>query len=199
MGNTSGLAQILNKPTKLSQFTNDLTGSTAGWAVPGALTAVGITNSGNESIAGTLAVTGLATASAGIGLPSNKTLNFGSDQSKATNAGNIGYQLTTSGALDVYGGGTTAGSRVVKLWDNVTVSSSLTVGGQTYLTKRTGWTALPGATSASGLQPPMYCVDELGYVRLRGALTLASGSSATTVQATYQLAPPLPIKFSSVV
>lgn len=81
-------------------------------------------------------------------------------------------------------GGTTAGSRVVNLWNNVTVSSSLTVGGQTYLTKRTGWTALPGATSASGLQPPMYCVDELGYVRLRGALTLASGSSATTVQVT---------------
>ena len=35
---TSGLAQILNKPTKLTQFTNDLTGSSAGWTVPGVVT-----------------------------------------------------------------------------------------------------------------------------------------------------------------
>ena len=34
---TSGLAQILNKPTKLTQFTNDLTGSSAAWNVPSTL------------------------------------------------------------------------------------------------------------------------------------------------------------------
>ena len=218
---TSGLAQLLNKPTKLSQFTNDLSACSANWTVPGTLTAstlsgaslaltgaqggvgalsvinpnmgvnsyisltmglsstsnnlaqfsytyvsngsasncvtlglygsvqpfsvyassvavtgtlavsstlttAGLTNTGNESIAGTLAVTGLATASAGVNIPAAKTLNFGSDQTKATNAGSIGYQLATAGALDVFGAGTAVGSRVVKLWDNVTVAGSVT-------------------------------------------------------------------------
>ena len=188
---TSGLAQILNKPTKLSQFTNDLTGSAAGWAVSGTLTAVGITNSGNQSIAGTLAMTGLATTSAGISVVGNKTVNFGSDQSKATNAGNIGYQLTTSGALDVYGGGTTVGSRVVKLWDNVTVSNSLTVGGYLYLSgtitcaKVVPWTAITCqgyfTPFGSGYTAPQYCVDELGYVRLRGLGSFGNNTGSSTM------------------
>ena len=53
-------------------------------------------------------------------------INMGSDVSgKETNAGKIGYQMTTAGTLDIYGAGTTAGSRNIKLWDNVTLPGTL--------------------------------------------------------------------------
>ena len=105
---TSGSTQILNKPTKLTQFTNDLTGSSGDWNVPGALTA-------NTS----------------INVPNGGTnvLNLGSNLTKETNAGKIGYALLTTGGLDIVGAGTAAGSRVVKLWDNVTVPGTLAVAG----------------------------------------------------------------------
>ena len=61
-------------------------------------------------------------------MPDNRTVEFGSNKAKATNAGSIGYQLTTPNALDVYGGGTTVGSRNLQLWDNVTVPGSLHTG-----------------------------------------------------------------------
>ena len=48
---------------------------------------------------------------------------------KEANAGKIGYQMTTSDALDIYGAGTLANSRKIKLWDNVTIPGSLGVGG----------------------------------------------------------------------
>ena len=87
----------------------------------------------NLAIMGTSALTGAVTASAGVNVPGSKTLNFGSDQTKGTNAGNIGYQIATAGALDIYGAGTTAGSRAVKLWDNISTGiatvSRLYVGG----------------------------------------------------------------------
>lgn len=105
---TSGLAQILNKPTKLTQFTNDLTGSSAGWNVPGIFT-----------------VTGLATASDGISVAGSKVVNFGSDVTKATNAGAVGYQIA-SGALDIFGAGATVGSRSAKIWDSVNVPGAVT-------------------------------------------------------------------------
>ena len=47
---TSGLAQILNKPTKLTQFTNDLAGSSAGRSVPGSLTVAGISQVGGFTV-----------------------------------------------------------------------------------------------------------------------------------------------------
>ena len=98
------------------------------------------TGSGAVSLAGatalgsTLGVTGVLTASAGAAIPGGNTINLGSDQTKTTNAGLIGYQLTTVGAVDFYGAGTAVGSRVVKLWDNIIVpgiinpSSGATIG-----------------------------------------------------------------------
>ena len=161
--------------------------SAAGMASTGLLTAAGLNNTGNLATTGTSALTGLATASAGINVIGSKTLNFGSDLTKATNAGNIGYQIATSGALDVYGGGTTVGSRVVKLWDNVTVSNSLTVGGYLYLSgtiacaKVVPWTAITCqgyfTPFGSGFTAPQYCVDELGYVRLRGLGSFGNNTS----------------------
>ena len=82
----------------------------AGTASSGVLTATGLNNTGNLVVTGTSAMAGLTTTSAGINVVGNKTLNLGSDQTKATNAGSIGYQVATAGALDLFGAGTTVGS-----------------------------------------------------------------------------------------
>ena len=112
---TSGSAQILNKPTKLTQFTNDLTGSSGSWNVPGTLTASGI-----------------VTANTGVNVLGSNVLNFGSNLTKQIDAGKIGYGTFTPGALDIIGAGTST-PRTIKLWDNVTVNNNLAVTGSTLL------------------------------------------------------------------
>ena len=63
---------------------------------------------------------------------SSSTLELGQGVAgKDSAAGRIGYQTYTSGALDIVGAGTTGGNRKVKLWDNVEIPGSLTVGGST--------------------------------------------------------------------
>ena len=42
-----------------------------------------------------------------------------------TDAGRIAYGRFTPDALDIVGGGTAIGNRIVKLWDNVDVSGTL--------------------------------------------------------------------------
>ena len=85
-------------PTKLSQFTNDLTGSSGSWNVPGTLTA-----------------SGLVTANTGVNVLGANVLNFGSNLTKETNAGKIGYGTLTTNSLDIVGAGTAVGNRSVKL------------------------------------------------------------------------------------
>ena len=99
-------------PTKLSEFTNDLTGSSGSWNVPGTLTA-----------------SGLVTANTGVNVLGANVLNFGSNLTKETNAGKIGYGTLTTNSLDIVGAGTAVGNRGVKLWDNVTVPGTLAVAG----------------------------------------------------------------------
>ena len=74
----------------------------------------------------TTLVSSTITAGSVLSLPGSNIINLGSDQTKATFAGNIGYQLTTAGALDVYGGGSSVGSRNVKIWDNLIVPGTTT-------------------------------------------------------------------------
>lgn len=52
-------------------------------------------------------------------------LEMGAGLSKESSAGKIAYQLFSSG-LDIVGAGTVNGSRLVKLWDNVEVPSTIT-------------------------------------------------------------------------
>jgi hypothetical protein len=47
------------------------------------------------------------------------TLEFGTGRTKEANAGRIGYETYTSGALDIIGAGTT--TRAVRIWNNLTV------------------------------------------------------------------------------
>ena len=81
------------------------------------------------TVTGKSTLSGAVTASSGISLPGTQALGFGSDQTKAPNAGSIGYQLLTPNALDVVGGGSTAGSRLLQLSDNIAVTNNASVAG----------------------------------------------------------------------
>jgi hypothetical protein len=64
---------------------------------------------------------------AGIALPGLNMIHFGYDVAgKEANAGKMGYQLFTAGALDIVGAGT--GGRTVKIWDSLTVQTSIGIG-----------------------------------------------------------------------
>ena len=89
----------------------------------------GIRTNGILSVAAEATMNGVITANTGINLPGNKAVNFGSDVTKESTAGRIGYQTYTVGALDVVGAGTVFPGRVVKLWDDVIVQRNVQVGG----------------------------------------------------------------------
>ena len=66
---------------------------------------------------------------------------------KEANAGKIGYQTFTAGALDILGAGTS--TRSIKLWDNVTVGGTLSAGSTTVGTLSAGGTTV--GTLSAGL------------------------------------------------
>lgn len=145
----------------------------------------------NLAVTSTSAWSGLATANAGINLPGNKAINFGNDQTKATNAGNIGYQLATPGALDIYGAGTTVGSRNVQFWDNVTIPGTLS------LSLRVPWTNIStlgyvgGAKDyGSGWQVGQYALDYFGWVVFRGLIVTGTATNTTLWTMPVGLRPP---------
>jgi len=111
-GSTSNYVsmQIYNGPTTLC-FTG--TGNVG----------IGITNPGYL-----LDVNGTSRLNTGLVISGSNIINFGYDQTKETNAGKMGYQLFTSGALDIVGAGIVGVSRVVKIWDNLTVSNNIGIG-----------------------------------------------------------------------
>lgn len=77
-----------------------------------------------------LDVNGLSLLRGGVEINGINTIEFGRDVAgKQTDAGKIGYGTFTSGSLDIVGAGTAAGSRGVRLWDNVSIANNLSVGG----------------------------------------------------------------------
>ena len=96
---TSGAEQVLNKPTKLTHFTNDLTGSSAGWTVPGVIIVNKIT-SADLSLPNTTVVAGTKLTWG----------NFRNQESRTPHFVALGSKRLQSPAqlwipLDVYGGG----------------------------------------------------------------------------------------------
>lgn len=77
-----------------------------------------------------LEVNGMSRLTGGLQISGINTAEFGYDVSgKQTDAGKIGYQTFTSGALDIIGAGTTVPNRNVRLWDNASVAGNLSVEG----------------------------------------------------------------------
>jgi len=63
----------------------------------------------------------------GISFSGTNHIHFGYDVAgKEANAGKMGYQVFTAGALDIVGAGT--GGRTVKIWDSLTVQTSIGIG-----------------------------------------------------------------------
>ena len=102
------------------------------------LTPIGaLATNGDVDIFGTLTVTGLSTLAdttlSGTSILNNNMfmkhsqyidLGYGVP-SRESNAGKIGYQAFTAGALDIVGAGPSAGNRVVKIFDNLTVNGTI--------------------------------------------------------------------------
>lgn len=66
-----------------------------------------------------------------VNIPGTNVIHFGFDVAgKQIDAGKIGYQTFTAGALDIIGAGT--GTRLIKFWDNVTVAGSLSKSSGTF-------------------------------------------------------------------
>ncbi|NDA63560.1 MAG: hypothetical protein EBX50_16220, partial [Chitinophagia bacterium] len=69
----------------------------------------------------------LATSS--MSIRTSGTLEFGYGVAgKELNAGVLGYGTFTANMLDIVGGGNTAGSRSVKIWEHLNVGTSITTG-----------------------------------------------------------------------
>ena len=74
-----------------------------------------------------LDVVGTARISTGIAIGGANVINFGYDVAgKESNAGKMGYQTFTTGALDIVGAGTS--NRTVKIWDNLLVGNNVGFG-----------------------------------------------------------------------
>ncbi len=87
--------------------------STARLSTNVALRAGGNSFGGNQSFSGgELSLAGTSTFEFGAGVAG-----------KEPNAGRIGYETFTPGALDIVGAGTNSGGRIVQLWDQVHVGS----------------------------------------------------------------------------
>lgn len=64
-----------------------------------------------------------------VGVESDNVIEFGDDVSgKEVNAGKIGYQTFTTGALDIVGAGTTGTNRIVKIYDHLVSSKNIIAG-----------------------------------------------------------------------
>jgi hypothetical protein len=85
---------------------------------------------GGAGIAGSLNVGSDASFNANLCIKGTNIIHFGSDSTtKEYNAGKIGYgTFSTGGSLDIVGAGTSSASRYVKIWDHLTVGSTITAG-----------------------------------------------------------------------
>ena len=101
-------------------------GSTRMTILPSGFVGIGTTNPGAA-----LEVSGTIRAITGIQLAGPTTINFGYDVTKNIDAGRIGYQSYTVGALDIIGAGTTS-IRTIKLWDNVIINGTVSKAGGTF-------------------------------------------------------------------
>lgn len=105
------------------------------------------------------------------------TIEFGSNVAgKNPDAGKIGYQTFTTGALDIVGAGSTPGNRKVKMWDILEVDSlnvqSIASGEWEPLILLNNW-----QDYGNGFATAATYLDPLGVMHFRG--TISGGSTAS--------------------
>lgn len=176
---TIGEAQILNKPTALSQFTNDLKAVLGDFSIPG-----------------NLYIGGAAAAEGTIQIPADW---LQADMTKADFIKNKPLKLSqfTNDLTSVSGDFTVPGNLIVEGNANVTPGESsgqvnadwnATSGAaqilnkpQIPVTKKVPWTDVTFQNGVSNVsfsqQPCQYCIDEQGYVRIRGYVTNSNGNT----------------------
>ena len=164
---------VVNKPTALSAFTND----------------VGYYKPNDNPTFGSLSTT-LLNSSGVINLNSTYSIALASDLSSSTAAlaGTLTYNppggactpaSSSSGSVDLYGAGTSTGSRLLNLWDLVTVQGTFTVAGSTSLQATTATSlAASGAVSTGALTAAS--ISTGGNATITGTLGV---SGASTLQA----------------
>ncbi len=84
------------------------------------------------------------------------SLEFRPDLTKEVNAGKIGYELFTAGALDIVGAGTTSSNRKIKFWSEGGAEFSGGISGNGRMTLNGGFLAKGGYPGGNG-------VNNVGY------------------------------------
>lgn len=157
--------------------------------------AIAINPSGGNVGIGTTTINEKLTIAGNASISDANTLEFGKNVSgKEANAGKIGYQTFTTGALDIVGAGTASGSRSVKLWDNVTVSGLAGTGNRVVTANSNGtletkensmWTVSSNMGSSpddlSGGDLTADGADDVTYIRNLGFTVIINGVSYTQV------------------
>jgi hypothetical protein len=123
--------------------------------------------------------------SAGLTVSNKNAIELGVGITKEANAGKIGYETFTTGALDITGAGT-ATPRKIKLWDEIIVPGNATIGGSATL----GGVTVNGNATVNGVLAATSLTSSAaspGFkVELTGSNLMAykSGTTSTTLENT---------------
>lgn len=205
----------VNDTPTVADLTSTAQSTDANWSTYGYLSTTMLTQRGGNVGIGqnlpayTLDVAGVGRIGNGVLIPGTNVINMGSDQTKEVSAGKIGYQTFTSGALDMIGAGTIAGSRAIKLWDNVTVAGSaictgsLIAGNGGTLTGTFNWPTIgtgSGLTWGSGPYSKIVddsdlriCTDDNMHFHCGGMTSSTYGTEVLTLTSGGAKFPQLPI------
>ncbi|MCF7763420.1 MAG: tail fiber domain-containing protein [Verrucomicrobia bacterium] len=123
--------------------------------------------------------------SAGLTVSNKNAIELGVGITKEANAGKIGYETFTTGALDITGAGT-ATPRKIKLWDEIIVPGNATIGGSATL----GGVTVNGNATVNGVLAATSLTSSAASPGFRLELTgsnliaYKSGTSSTTLENT---------------
>ena len=136
--NVGGIANVAGNIV-ISANTASTTTTTGALQVTGGVGIIGALNVGSD-----------ATYNSTINIKGSNVINFGSDQTKESNAGKIGYgTFSTGGSLDIVGAGTSSSNRQVKVWDMLSVAGNTTISGIASVTGNIITSATTASTSTT--------------------------------------------------
>lgn len=179
LGSNATSLAVINKPTSLSAFAND----TGFYKANDNPTFGSVTTIGGVSSGGSLSAIGAVSFQSGqsVALASNLagtidslagTLTYNPPGGASTPAGAV------TGSVDIFGAGSAPGSRLLNLWDNVTVQGLLGVAG--------ALTAPSATVSGSVSTGPLVAssVSTGGNITVTGTMAVAGSASTGNLTAT---------------